>query len=91
MRECVNNAPTIVLGHRETILKAKAEDLENKLSAMQEFREKAVEIVNVAVADVARETTDNLRGLISQDAEMLFDSLQNRAENSKDSETGITR
>lgn len=87
LRECVNNAPAIVSAHLETIVRAKAEDLENKLSAMQEVREKAVAIVNIAVADVARDTTDNLRDLISKEAEMLFDHLQNRAENSKDFET----
>ncbi|WGL61570.1 dynamin family protein [Pseudomonas sp. CW003PS] len=55
LRESVEGAPGVVSANREAFLKTRPEDLEEKLSAMQSGRERAIRVANVAVGDIAED------------------------------------
>ncbi|MDF5948110.1 hypothetical protein P4129_18680 [Pseudomonas aeruginosa] len=55
LRESVEGAPGVVSANREAFLKTRPEDLEEKLSAMQSGRERAIRVTNVAVGDIAED------------------------------------
>ena len=90
-RPCADTdgAPEAVRRNREEIVNAKAGDLEEKLSAMQSFREAAVRATNVAVGILQR-TPGSLRRQINRKIQELFSGAQNTAEQSKDYEVEYT-
>src|SRR5690606_1241665 len=83
-------APEAVRRNREEIVNAKSGDLEEKLSAMQGFREAAVRATNVAVGDIAEDAGESLRRQINSKVQELFSGAQNTAEQSKDYEIEYT-
>lgn len=85
-RGYLDGAPEVVSRNREEIVNAKMGDLEDKLSAMQGFRDAAVRVTNVAVGDIAEDAAGRLRDLLNNEIEKLFSQLKNTAEKSKDSE-----
>ncbi|MBG5195248.1 dynamin family protein [Pseudomonas aeruginosa] len=90
LRESVEGAPGVVSANREAFLKTRPEDLEEKLSAMQSGRERAIRVTNVAVGDIAEDAGGSLRSQINSKADELFGSAQNAAEQSKDYEVEYT-
>lgn len=86
LRGYLDGAPKVVSGNREQIVNAKMGDLEEKLSAMQGFRERAVRATNVVVGDIAEDAAMSLRSLLDNEIEGLFSQLTRTAEESKDSE-----
>lgn len=90
LRGYLDGAPEAVRRNREEIVNAKAGDLEEKLSAMQSFREAAVRATNVAVGDIAEDAGESLRRQINSKIEELFSGAQNTAEQSKDYEVEYT-
>lgn len=85
-RGYLDGAPEVVRRNREEIVNARTGDLEEKLSAMQGFRDKAVRATNVAVGDIAEDAARHLRELIKHEAGKLFNQIEHTAEKSKDSE-----
>ncbi|HEJ1922975.1 TPA: dynamin family protein [Pseudomonas aeruginosa] len=90
LRESVEGAPGVVSANREAFLKTRPEDLEEKLSAMQSGRERAIRVTNVAVGDIAEDAGGSLRSQINSKADELFGNAQNAAEQSKDYEVEYT-
>jgi len=90
LRESVEGAPGVVSANREAFLKTRPEDLEEKLSAMQSGRERAIRVANVAVGDIAEDAGGSLRSQINSKADGLFGNVQNAAEQSKDYEVEYT-
>lgn len=90
LRESVEGAPGVVSANREAFLKTRPEDLEEKLSAMQSGRERAIRVTNVAVGDIAEDAGGSLRSQINSKADELFGNVQNAAEQSKDYEVEYT-
>lgn len=90
LRESVEGAPGVVSANREAFLKTRPEDLEEKLSAMQSGRERAIRVANVAVGDIAEDAGGSLRSQINSKADELFGNVQNAAEQSKDYEVEYT-
>lgn len=90
LRESVEGAPGVVSANREAFLKTRPEDLEEKLSAMQSGRERAIRVANVAVGDIAEDAGGSLRSQINSKADELFGIVQNAAEQSKDYEVEYT-
>lgn len=90
LRGYLDGAPEAVRRNREEIVNAKAGDLEEKLSAMQSFREAAVRATNVAVGDIAEDAGESLRRQINSKIQELFSGAQNTAEQSKDYEVEYT-
>lgn len=90
LRESVEGAPGVVSANREAFLKTSPEDLEEKLSAMQSGRERAIRVANVAVGDIAEDAGGSLRSQINSKADELFGNVQNAAEQSKDYEVEYT-
>ncbi|HDL5324737.1 TPA: dynamin family protein [Pseudomonas aeruginosa] len=90
LRESVEGAPGVVSANREAFLKTRPEDLEEKLSAMQSGRERAIRVTNVAVGGIAEDAGGSLRSQINSKADELFGNAQNAAEQSKDYEVEYT-
>lgn len=90
LRESAEGAPGVVSANREAFLKTRPEDLEEKLSAMQSGRERAIRVTNVAVGDIAEDAGGSLRSQINSKADELFGNAQNAAEQSKDYEVEYT-
>lgn len=90
LRESVEGAPGVVSANREAFLKTRPEDLEEKLSAMQSGRERAIRVTNVAVGDIAEDAGGSLRSQINSKADELFGNAQNAAEQSKNYEVEYT-
>lgn len=90
LRGYMDGAPEAVRRNREEIVNAKAGDLEEKLNAMQRFREAAVRATNVAVGDIAEDAGEGLRRQINSKVQELFSGVQNTAEQSKDYEVEYT-
>ncbi|MCQ4249138.1 dynamin family protein [Pseudomonas stutzeri] len=90
LRGYLDGAPEAVRRNREEIVNAKAGDLEEKLSAMQSFREAAVRATNVAVGDIAEDAGEGLHRQINSKIQELFSGAQNTAEQSKDYEIEYT-
>ena len=90
LRGYLDGAPEAVRRNREEIVNAKSGDLEEKLSAMQGFREAAVRATNVAVGDIAEDAGESLRRQINSKVQELFSGAQNTAEQSKDYEVEYT-
>lgn len=90
LRGYLDGAPEVVRRNREEIVNAKAGGLEEKLSAMQGFREAAVRATNVAVGDIAEDAGESLRRQINSKVQELFSGVQNTAEQSKDYEIEYT-
>lgn len=79
-------APVAVQRNRDELVSAKSSDLEEKLNAMQSVRERAIRATNNVVGDIADEASLQLKNLISQETDLLFNSLEHTAEKSKDTE-----